>query len=156
MRSYALLALAASARLAAAHSTVYAIFVNDVDQGVGNSAAGYIRSPPNNDPLKDVTSASMTCNVNNVATAKTVEVKSGDKVTFEWHHNSRDASDDIIDPVCPIMLSSLLYTNKLISPTRVPSLLTLRPPSPTVLATSGSSSLRMVTLPPLESGRLIL
>lgn len=102
MRSYALLALAASARLAAAHSTVYAIFVNDVDQGLGNSAAGYVRSPPNNDPLKDVTSADMTCNVNNVATAKTVEVKSGDKVTFEWHHNSRDASDDIIDPVSSI------------------------------------------------------
>jgi cellulase len=105
MRSFALLALAASARLAAAHTTVYAVFVNDVDQGVGNSAAGYVRSPPNNNPITDVTSASMTCNVNNAATAKTVEVKSGDKVTFEWHHNSRDASDDIIDPVCTIILS---------------------------------------------------
>ena len=94
------LAAAGAARLASAHSTVYAVWVNDVDQGLGNSASGYIRSPPNNDPLKDVTSSSMTCNVNNAATTKTVEVSGGDKITFEWHHNDRTASDDIIDPVC--------------------------------------------------------
>ncbi|ORY12047.1 glycosyl hydrolase family 61-domain-containing protein [Clohesyomyces aquaticus] len=60
------------------------------------NASGYIRSPPNNNPITDVTSSSMTCNVNNAATAKTIEVKGGDKITFEWHHNNRDASDDII------------------------------------------------------------
>lgn len=90
------LALAGAARLANAHATVFAIWVNGVDQGLGNSASGYIRSPPNNDPIKDVTSTSMTCNVNNAATAKTIEVKTGDKVTIEWHHNDRTASDDII------------------------------------------------------------
>ncbi|KAF2814491.1 uncharacterized protein BDZ99DRAFT_460140 [Mytilinidion resinicola] len=96
MKSFTLLALAAAARLAQAHSTVYAIWVNDVDQGLGNSASGYIRSPSNNDPVKDVTSSDMTCNVNNVATAKTISVVGGDKITFEWHHNDRTASDDII------------------------------------------------------------
>jgi len=99
MRSCALLALAAGARLAAAHTTVWKIHVNDVNQGNGNSAAGYIRSPPSNSPITDVTSASMTCNTNNAATAKTVEVKGGDKITFEWHHDTDSASDDIIASV---------------------------------------------------------
>lgn len=92
-------ALAALASLATAHSTVYNIYVNDVDQGLGNSAAGYIRTPPNNNPVKDITSSDMTCNVNNVATAKTVSVDAGDKITFEWHHNGETADDDIIDSV---------------------------------------------------------
>ncbi|KAK8167722.1 putative endo-beta-1,4-glucanase D [Phyllosticta citrichinensis] len=94
--TYGALALAAAAKLAYAHTTVYAAWINDVDQGLGNSDSGYIRSPPNNDPIKDVTSTDMTCNVNNVETAKTLKVAPGDKVTFEWHHNSRDDSDDII------------------------------------------------------------
>ncbi|KAB8071765.1 putative endo-beta-1,4-glucanase D [Aspergillus leporis] len=91
-----MLALAAAAKLVSAHATVHAVWINDVDQGEGNSASGYIRSPPSNSPITDVTSTDMTCNVNNKATAKTLEVKSGDKVTFEWHHDSRSASDDII------------------------------------------------------------
>lgn len=94
--TYGALALAAMAKLAYAHATVYAVWINDVDQGLGNSDSGYIRSPPNNNPVKDVTSTDMTCNVNNVETAKTLEVAVGDKITFEWHHNSRDSSDDII------------------------------------------------------------
>ncbi|KAF2731064.1 endo-beta-1,4-glucanase D [Polyplosphaeria fusca] len=98
MRTSTLVALAAAgtAQLVAAHTTVYAVLINDVDQGLGNSASGFIRSPPDNSPIKDVSSASMACNVNNAATAKTLEVKGGDKITFEWHHDSRDASDDII------------------------------------------------------------
>ncbi|RDW73012.1 putative endo-beta-1,4-glucanase D [Coleophoma cylindrospora] len=84
------------ASAATAHTTIWNIWLNDVDQGVGNSAAGYIRSPPNNNPVKDITSSDMTCNVNNVATAKTVSVAAGDKVTLEWHHDSNSASDDII------------------------------------------------------------
>ncbi|KAF2204117.1 hypothetical protein GQ43DRAFT_205631 [Delitschia confertaspora ATCC 74209] len=96
MKTSALLALAAASRLALCHTTVHAIFVNDVDQGAGNSASGYIRSPPNNNPITDVQSSAMTCNVNNAATAKTIDVKGGDKITFEWHHDSRTASDDII------------------------------------------------------------
>ncbi|RHZ49388.1 putative endoglucanase [Aspergillus thermomutatus] len=95
--TFGLLALAAAAKLVNAHATVYAVWINDVDQGLGNSADGYIRSPPNNSPITDVTSTDMTCNVNGKnAVAKTLSVKAGDKVTFEWHHNSRDASDDII------------------------------------------------------------
>ncbi|KAL5357344.1 glycosyl hydrolase family 61-domain-containing protein [Aspergillus floccosus] len=95
--SFGLLALAAAAKLVNAHATVFAVWINDEDQGLGNSADGYIRSPPSNSPITDVTSKDMTCNVNGqTAAAKTLSVKAGDKVTFEWHHNSRDASDDII------------------------------------------------------------
>ncbi|KAK7522477.1 putative endo-beta-1,4-glucanase D [Phyllosticta citriasiana] len=78
--TYGALALAATAKLACAHATVFAAWINDVDQGLGNSDSGYIRSPPNNDPIKDVTSTDMTCNVNNVETAKTLKVAPGDKV----------------------------------------------------------------------------
>jgi len=73
-------ASAAAVAVANAHTTLWNIYINDVDQGVGNSAAGYIRSPPNNSPVKDITSKDLTCNVNNVATAKTVSVAAGDKV----------------------------------------------------------------------------
>ncbi|KAL4931758.1 glycosyl hydrolase family 61-domain-containing protein [Aspergillus undulatus] len=92
-----LLALAAGAQLAAAHATVMAVWINDEDQGLGNGDDGYIRSPPNNNPVQDVTSTDMTCNVNGkTAAAKTLEVAAGDKITFEWHHNGRSDSDDII------------------------------------------------------------
>ncbi|EAW15312.1 putative endoglucanase [Aspergillus clavatus NRRL 1] len=95
--TFGLLALAAAAKMAHAHATVQAIWINGVDQGAGNSASGYIRSPPNNSPLVDVTSADMTCNVNGKnPVAKTLPVKAGDKITFEWHHTDRSPSDDII------------------------------------------------------------
>ncbi|PYH43030.1 putative endoglucanase [Aspergillus saccharolyticus JOP 1030-1] len=77
--TFGMLALAAAAKMVDAHATLFA-------------------SPPSNSPVKDVTSTDITCNVNgDQATAKTLSVKGGDKVTFEWHHSSRDSSDDIID-----------------------------------------------------------
>ena len=79
---YSILAAAALAAVAQAHSTVWNILVNDVDQGVGNSASGYIRAPVNNSPVKDLTSKDLTCNNKNTAVAKTVSVSSGDKVRF--------------------------------------------------------------------------
>lgn len=102
MKTSAILALAAAnaVQMVAGHATVFNILVNDVDQGLGNSASGYIRSPPNNNPITDVTSKDMTCNVNGgTAAAKTIEVAGGDKITFEWHHNNNEASDDIIADV---------------------------------------------------------
>ncbi|KAG5638292.1 hypothetical protein H0H81_000817 [Sphagnurus paluster] len=77
-----------------AHAQVYGIWVNGVQQGDGRN--NYIRSPPNNNPVKDLRSGAMACNVNNRAVPKTVSVKSGDKVTFEWYHDNRN--DDIIHP----------------------------------------------------------
>jgi hypothetical protein len=60
----------------------------------GDGRNSYIRSPPNNNPVKDLSSSAMACNVNNRAVSKTLSVKAGDKYTCEWYHDSR--SDDII------------------------------------------------------------
>jgi cellulase len=80
MRYSGFFAAAAVVAVANAHTTIWNAYVDGVDQGVGNSAAGYIRSPPNNNPVKDITSSAMTCNVNNAATAKTIDVAAGSKV----------------------------------------------------------------------------
>jgi cellulase len=77
---YSFVAAAALAAVANAHTTIWNIWVNDVDQGVGNTAGGYIRYPPSNSPVKDITSSDMTCNVANTANTKTVTVAAGDKV----------------------------------------------------------------------------
>ncbi|KAH7085484.1 endoglucanase-like protein II [Paraphoma chrysanthemicola] len=90
------LALAGGAQLATAHTTVWNILVNGKDQGVGNTQGGYIDSPPNNNPVTDVTSKAMECNVAGVKAAKSVAVNGGDEITFEWHHDTNQASDDII------------------------------------------------------------
>ncbi|KAF5341837.1 hypothetical protein D9611_001357 [Ephemerocybe angulata] len=93
MRLVTCVALASAATTAVAHSLVYGVWVNGIDQGDGRDE--YIRSPPDDSPVKDLKSADLTCNVNNRAVAKSVSVKAGDKVTFEWYHDNRD--DDIID-----------------------------------------------------------
>jgi cellulase len=80
MKYSGFLASAAMASMASAHTTIWNIWVNDVDQGVGNTAGGYIRYPPNNNPVKDITSDDLTCNVANTANTKTVSVAAGDKV----------------------------------------------------------------------------
>jgi cellulase len=81
MKFFTLSATSALVAIANAHSTIWNIYVNGVNQGVGNSAAGYIRTPPNNNPVKDITSNNLTCNVNNAATAKTVTAAAGDNVS---------------------------------------------------------------------------
>ncbi|KAH9475835.1 putative endo-beta-1,4-glucanase D [Psilocybe cubensis] len=84
--------LASFVGAAVAHTRIWGVWVNDVDQGDGVGV--YVRSPPTNDPVKDLTSSAMTCNVNNNPVPQTVPVKAGDKLTFEWFHNTR--GDDII------------------------------------------------------------
>ncbi|KAG8734932.1 hypothetical protein FRC10_011207 [Ceratobasidium sp. 414] len=81
-----------SAAFVSAHTTVYGVWLNGVFQGDGRNS--YIRSPPNNNPVKDLTSSAMACNVNNVVVPKSVSVKAGDTLTFEWYHDTRN--DDII------------------------------------------------------------
>ncbi|KAI0338578.1 glycoside hydrolase family 61 protein [Trametopsis cervina] len=77
---------------ATAHTLVWGVWRNAVDQGDGRSI--YIRSPPNNNPVKDLTSDAVACNVNNTAVPEYVPVQVGDALTFEWYHNTRD--DDIL------------------------------------------------------------
>ncbi|CAE7114920.1 unnamed protein product [Rhizoctonia solani] len=93
MKFSAVAAILASASAAYAHATVRAVFINGVDQGNGENV--YIRSPPNNSPVKDLTSTDVACNVKNAAVPKTLEVSAGDVITFEWSHDNRN--DDVID-----------------------------------------------------------
>ncbi|CAE6444190.1 unnamed protein product [Rhizoctonia solani] len=93
MKFSTIAAVLASAGAAMAHAKVRAVFINGVDQGNGENS--YIRSPPNNSPVKDLSSDAVSCNVNNVAVPKTLEVAAGDQITFEWSHDNRN--DDIID-----------------------------------------------------------
>jgi cellulase len=92
MQLKSLVVLASFIAAASAHTTVYGAWINGVFQGDGRNS--YIRSPPNNNPVKDLKSSAMACNVNNRAVGKTLSVKAGDKVTFEWYHDNRN--DDII------------------------------------------------------------
>ncbi|KAG8922319.1 hypothetical protein FRC02_011945 [Tulasnella sp. 418] len=92
MKAAALASLFAFIATAHAHTTVWGAWINDSFQGDGRNQ--YIRSPPNNNPVKDLSSSAMACNVNNRVVSRTLSVKSGDKFTFEWYHDSR--GDDII------------------------------------------------------------
>ncbi|KAL0953275.1 hypothetical protein HGRIS_004525 [Hohenbuehelia grisea] len=92
MRLSSALVLASFVAAASAHATVYGVWVNGAFQGDGRNR--YIRSPPNNNPVKDLKSSATACNVNNNPVSNYVSVKNGDKLTFEWYHDSRN--DDII------------------------------------------------------------
>jgi cellulase len=84
----------AMASTASAHALVYGLWVNDVDQGDGRQS--YIRSPPNNNPVKDLSLPDIVCNVNGAkAASEFVTAAAGDTLSVEWLHNTRH--DDIID-----------------------------------------------------------
>ncbi|KAK3367876.1 glycosyl hydrolase family 61-domain-containing protein [Podospora didyma] len=75
------------------HATMFSVHVDGVDQGDGRKV--YIRSPPNNNPVKDLTSPDLVCNVNGAtAVSSFVKAAAGSTLTFEWFHDNRN--DDII------------------------------------------------------------
>ncbi|TGZ81716.1 hypothetical protein EX30DRAFT_318858 [Ascodesmis nigricans] len=76
-----------------AHTRVHSLFVDGVDQGDGRNT--YVRLPTNNGPVKDVDSDTIICGDNNKAVPRWLDVKGGQKVTFEWFHDNR--GDDIVD-----------------------------------------------------------
>lgn len=84
----------AMASTVSGHALMYGVWVNGVDQGDGQNL--YIRSPPNNGPVKDLASPDIVCGPNGGNPAPSfVEAAAGDTLSFEWYHNTRD--DDIID-----------------------------------------------------------
>jgi cellulase len=94
MKTAAIIAFASAGlvQMASAHTTIQLTWT-----GATNNDATGIRKPASNFPIKDTTSTDMGCNVNGgTAAAGSVKVKAGDKFTFEWHHDSVSASDDII------------------------------------------------------------
>ncbi|KAK1772798.1 glycosyl hydrolase family 61-domain-containing protein [Phialemonium atrogriseum] len=84
----------AMATCVSGHATMHGVWVNGKDQGDGRSV--YIRSPPNNSPVKDLASPDLVCNVNGAkAVSGFVKAAAGDTLSFEWFHDNRN--DDIID-----------------------------------------------------------
>lgn len=78
-----------------AHAQIRGVFVNGVDKGDGQNV--YIRSPPNNSPVKALDTPALNCNVNGAKVApQFVSAAAGDTISTEWFHNTR--GDDIIDP----------------------------------------------------------
>lgn len=84
----------AMASTVSGHALMYSAWVNGEDQGNGQSV--YIRSPPDNGPVKDLSSPDLVCNVNGgKAAPEFVKAAAGDTLSFEWYHDNRN--DDIID-----------------------------------------------------------
>ncbi|KAK3372067.1 endoglucanase B [Podospora didyma] len=85
-----------------AHSFIWGVFVNGVDQGTfrGVRTPAYNGPPPRgyaNSPVKDLNSIDMRCNVlGDKQVPYTIEVAPGDNLTFDWHHNNRTVADDVI------------------------------------------------------------
>ncbi|KAL1747270.1 glycoside hydrolase [Schizophyllum fasciatum] len=88
-----LVALACAAA-AQAHFTMQYIWVNGADQGQNVA----LRVPPNNNPVTDVTSTDLTCNVGGLTGAgvETVEIPAGANITFEWHQHAQRTGEDPI------------------------------------------------------------
>lgn len=77
----------ALATTASAHATIYGVSVNGKDLGDGQNK--YIRSPPNNDPVRDLKSPNVICNVNGATPApEFVKAAAGDKFDIQWFHAS--------------------------------------------------------------------
>ncbi|TFY67897.1 hypothetical protein EVG20_g3759 [Dentipellis fragilis] len=89
-----ILSVLAFAALAQAHFTMQYIWVNGQDEGQNN----YIRVTPNNNPVTDVTSKDLTCNVNGLsgASVQTVSIPAGTNLTFEWHQHAQRTGEDPI------------------------------------------------------------
>ncbi|WYZ42323.1 hypothetical protein EsH8_VI_000022 [Colletotrichum jinshuiense] len=99
--SFTAAALATLVGYSAAHTQTIDVWINDKAVGDGRSLGGsgsikYIRSPPSNSPVKDLTSSAIACNVNG-GTAATgfAPAAAGDSFQIEWYHDAQ--GDDIID-----------------------------------------------------------
>ncbi|KAK0213119.1 glycosyl hydrolase family 61-domain-containing protein [Desarmillaria ectypa] len=79
--------------VANAHTRVWSDWVDGVDKDAG--AGVYIRQPPNNNPVKDLTSNDVFCNVGGTTAASNpISIAAGGTLTSEWYHNTR--GDDIL------------------------------------------------------------
>ncbi|KAJ3476146.1 hypothetical protein NLI96_g11364 [Meripilus lineatus] len=90
----AIISALALAAVANAHFTMQYIWVNGADQGQNTD----LRVPPNNNPVTDVTSTDLTCNVNGLSGAgvNTATIPAGANITFEWHQHAQRTGEDAI------------------------------------------------------------
>ncbi|KAK4445394.1 endoglucanase B [Podospora aff. communis PSN243] len=93
----------ANVELIQAHTFIWGVYVNGVDQGLFNGIRipAYNGPPPRgyaNSPVKDVNSIDIRCNVmGDHQNPYTIKVQPGDNLTLDWKHNNRTKADDIID-----------------------------------------------------------
>ncbi|KIK68802.1 carbohydrate-binding module family 1 protein [Collybiopsis luxurians FD-317 M1] len=84
---YSLIAAAFFVASASAHATFQELWINGVDQG-----SSCVRLPLSNNPVTDVTSNDLTCNVSPTPSNGVCSVKPGDSVTVEMHQQPNDRS----------------------------------------------------------------
>ncbi|KAI6080462.1 hypothetical protein F4821DRAFT_276023 [Hypoxylon rubiginosum] len=107
MKLYSSFAVVAAATttlidVAQAHCYIYSVYVNGVDTGTfeGIRTPAYNGPAPYgyaNGPVKDIDSIDMRCNVlGDHQVPHTIQVKPGDNLTMDWHHDARTATDDVI------------------------------------------------------------
>ncbi|OAL48804.1 endoglucanase B [Pyrenochaeta sp. DS3sAY3a] len=97
------LLLSLLASQAYAHTFIWGVYVNGVDQGTfkGIRIPAYNGAPGkggyNNSPVKDLGSIDLRCNVlGDIPAHDTIKVAPGDNLTFDWHHDWRNDTDDVI------------------------------------------------------------
>ncbi|KAG7447701.1 uncharacterized protein BT62DRAFT_891350 [Guyanagaster necrorhizus] len=85
-----------AAAVANAHFTLQYVWINGVDQGQNT----FLRVPPNNYPVTDVTSTDLTCNVNGLSGTgvETATIPAGANITFEWHQHAERTGEPAISP----------------------------------------------------------
>ncbi len=81
------------------HAFFQELYVN----GVSAAHLTGIREPPNNNPVTDVTTSDMICNVSPTSPTDIIPVKASDTLTTEWHHGLNGA--DAANPDDPIAAS---------------------------------------------------
>ncbi|KAM5540356.1 hypothetical protein V8D89_005814 [Ganoderma adspersum] len=88
------LSILAAAAAVNAHFTMQYIWDGATDEGQNN----FIRVPPSNNPVTDVTSTDLTCNVNGLsgANVETLSIPAGTNITFEWHQHAQRTGEDAI------------------------------------------------------------
>ncbi|KDQ15459.1 glycoside hydrolase family 61 protein [Botryobasidium botryosum FD-172 SS1] len=88
------LATAVLANSAMAHFTLQYAWLNGKDSGQNT----YLRVPPTNNPVTDVTSTDITCNVGGTSGSgvATGTIAAGQQVTLEWHQHAQRTGEDAI------------------------------------------------------------
>ncbi|KAJ3868267.1 glycosyl hydrolase family 61-domain-containing protein [Lentinula novae-zelandiae] len=84
---YSLIAAACFVASASAHATFQDLWINGVDAG-----SSCVRLPLSNNPVTDVTSDDLTCNVTPTPSSGVCPVMPGDQVTVEMHQQPADRS----------------------------------------------------------------
>ena len=100
-----LTALAASA---SAHTIFQKVSVNGADQGQLRG----IRAPPNNNPVLNVQSSDIACNVASIKDSNVLTVPAGAKVGHWWGHEFGGASgpNDLDNPIAASHKGKLLFS----------------------------------------------